>query len=109
MKRVAIAGATGAVGTEMLKTLEKRNFPVSSLKLLASERSVGRKLVFKGKEIAVELRRPEAFDDVDIVLSSRQERCRNSSLRRRSREERWSLTTLPPSEWIRRFRWSFRK
>ena len=70
MKRVAIAGATGAVGTEMLKTLEKRNFPVSSLKLLASERSVGRKLVFKGKEIAVELLRPEAFDDVDIVLSS---------------------------------------
>ena len=70
MKTVAIAGATGAVGTEMLKTLEKRNFPVSSLKLLASERSVGRKLVFKGKEIAVELLRPEAFDDVDIVLSS---------------------------------------
>lgn len=70
MKRVAIAGATGAVGTEMLKTLEKRNFPVSSLKLLASERSVGRKLVFRGKEIAVELLRPEAFNDVDIVLSS---------------------------------------
>ena len=70
MKRVAIAGATGAVGTEMLKTLEKRNFPVSSLKLLASERSVGRKLVFRGKEIAVELLRPEAFNDVDIILSS---------------------------------------
>ena len=69
-KRVAIAGATGAVGTEMLKTLEKRNFPVESLKLLASERSVGRKLLFRGQEIAVELLRPEAFDNVDIVLSS---------------------------------------
>ena len=46
---VAVVGATGAVGVEMLKTLEKRNFPVKNLKLLASERSVGKTLKFKGE------------------------------------------------------------
>ncbi len=46
--RVAIAGATGAVGVEMLKTLEKRGFPVASLKLLASARSAGKKATFRG-------------------------------------------------------------
>ena len=45
---VAVAGATGAVGIEMIKTLEKRNFPVKNLKLLASARSAGKKLTFKG-------------------------------------------------------------
>ena len=51
---VAIIGATGAVGNCMLKILEERNFPVGNLKLLASVRSVNKKLPFKGKECAVE-------------------------------------------------------
>ncbi|MCX7847536.1 MAG: aspartate-semialdehyde dehydrogenase [bacterium] len=68
--RVAIAGATGAVGTEMVKTLERRNFPVASLKLLASARSVGKKIRFKGEEIAVEELTHEAFKGVELVLSS---------------------------------------
>ena len=51
---VAIMGATGAVGEEMLKILEQRNFPVDRLVLLASARSVGRKYRFKGRKIAVE-------------------------------------------------------
>lgn len=68
--RVAVAGATGAVGTEMIKTLEKRNFPVASLKLLASERSVGKKLRFRGEEIAVEELTHDAFKGVELVLSS---------------------------------------
>ena len=49
--RVAILGATGAVGTELLELLEQRNFPVADLKLLASERSVGRTLRFQGENL----------------------------------------------------------
>ncbi len=67
---VAIAGATGAVGVEMLKTLEKRNFPVKNLKLLASARSVGKTFEFKGETIAVEEMTPNSFKGVDIALFS---------------------------------------
>ena len=69
-KRIAIAGATGAVGAEIIKTLEKRNFPVGSLRLLASKRSVGKTLVFKGEKIIVEELTHDAFNDIDIVISS---------------------------------------
>lgn len=68
--RVAILGATGAVGTELLELLEQRNFPLASLKLLASERSAGRTLTFRGEPIVVEALNDRAFDDVDIVLAS---------------------------------------
>ena len=50
---VAVVGATGAVGIEMIKTLEKRNFPVGRLPLLASARSVGTKLKFRGADVPV--------------------------------------------------------
>ena len=70
MKHVAIAGATGAVGVEMIKTLERRNFPVASLKLLASARSVGRRMKFRGEEIAVEELTESSFKGVDIALFS---------------------------------------
>jgi aspartate-semialdehyde dehydrogenase len=68
--RVAILGATGAVGTELLELLESRNFPVADLKLLASARSVGRSLPFKGEDIPVEPVSDRAFENVDIVLAS---------------------------------------
>jgi aspartate-semialdehyde dehydrogenase len=68
--RVAILGATGAVGTELLELLESRSFPVAELKLLASERSVGRSLPFKGENIAVEAVSDRAFENIDIVLAS---------------------------------------
>ena len=67
---VAIAGATGAVGVEMLKTLERRNFPVASLRLLASARSVGKKMTFRGEEIAVEEMTEASFKGVDVALFS---------------------------------------
>ena len=51
---VAIMGATGAVGTELLALLEERNFPIKSLKLLASPRSAGKQISFKGKSLTVE-------------------------------------------------------
>jgi aspartate-semialdehyde dehydrogenase len=68
--RVAILGATGAVGTELLTLLEERNFPISELKLLASPRSAGSKLKFKGQEITISVADENSFKDVDIVLAS---------------------------------------
>jgi aspartate-semialdehyde dehydrogenase len=68
--RVAILGATGAVGTELLELLESRDFPVSELKLLASPRSAGRTLSFKGDSLTVEAVGDRSFDDIDLVLAS---------------------------------------
>lgn len=67
---VAILGATGAVGQEMRKLLEERNFPVGTLKLLASARSAGKEVLFRGKPIVIEEAREEAFQGVDIVLGA---------------------------------------
>ncbi len=68
--RVAIMGATGAVGQEMLKTVEQRNFPVESLRLLASARSVGREFSYKGDSIRVEELNEKSFEGIDLVLAS---------------------------------------
>ncbi|MEL6157611.1 MAG: aspartate-semialdehyde dehydrogenase [Cyanobacteria bacterium J06627_32] len=67
---VAILGATGAVGTELLQLLEERKFPVESLKLLASHRSAGSKISFRGSEVTVEAVSDAAFEGIDIVLAS---------------------------------------
>lgn len=67
---VAVVGATGAVGELMRRVLEERNFPVRAIKFLASERSAGKTVTFRGQSIRVEPIRPEAFDGVNIVLSS---------------------------------------
>ena len=69
-KNIAIVGATGAVGVEILRVLERRNFPVGKLKLLASERSVGKTLDFKGKPVKVELLEGAAFKGIDIAFFS---------------------------------------
>jgi len=67
---VAVVGATGAVGIEMIKTLEKRQFPVGKLTLLASARSVGKKLKFKGEDVAVTELTKDSFAGIDIALFS---------------------------------------
>jgi aspartate-semialdehyde dehydrogenase len=67
---VAVVGATGAVGVEMIETLEKRNFPVGTLRLFASERSVGKKLPFRGKDVTVELLKEGVFGGIDFALFS---------------------------------------
>jgi aspartate-semialdehyde dehydrogenase len=67
---LAVVGATGAVGIEMLKTLEKRNFPVGKLALLASARSVGKKLKFRGTEYVVQELKKNSFAGIDIALFS---------------------------------------
>ena len=68
--KVAILGATGAVGQEMMKILAERKFPVGELHLLASEHSVGKEMEFGGRKIAVELACDEAFAGMDIVLGA---------------------------------------
>lgn len=67
---VAILGATGAVGTRMIQQLEQSTIPVKGIKLLASAKSAGKQLSFKGQPVTVEETTPESFDGVDIVLSS---------------------------------------
>ena len=69
-KVVAVVGATGAVGTEMIRMLEERDFPVRRIKLLASERSVGKRLTFKGEEVPVEQLTKTAFNGIEIALFS---------------------------------------
>ncbi|MGB9716431.1 MAG: aspartate-semialdehyde dehydrogenase [Thermodesulfovibrionales bacterium] len=67
---VAVVGATGAVGREMVQTLEERDFPVEKLRLFASERSEGKKIEYKGNNISVEILKDDSFDGIDIALFS---------------------------------------
>ena len=67
---VAILGATGAVGQEMMKMLAERDFPIAQLHLLASQRSVGQTVQWKGQELTVEVACDEAFEGMDIVLGA---------------------------------------
>ncbi|MGL4521147.1 MAG: aspartate-semialdehyde dehydrogenase, partial [Bacilli bacterium] len=67
---VAVVGATGAVGEQLLKTLQDRNFPVGKLSLLSSQRSAGKQIEWNGNTYTVEVAKPEAFEGVDIALFS---------------------------------------
>lgn len=67
---VAVVGATGAVGQQMIQCLEERHFPVRLLKPLASERSLGKTVIFRGQEIPVEVLTENSFEDIDIALFS---------------------------------------
>lgn len=67
---VGILGATGAVGREMLKVLEERDFPINELRLLASQRSAGKTISYKGKDIVIKVADENAFEGLDIVLSA---------------------------------------
>ena len=70
MNSLAIVGATGAVGKIVTNLLEQRNFPLPKIKFLASKRSAGKKITFRGEVHTVEELLPEAFDDVDVVIGS---------------------------------------
>lgn len=67
---VAVVGATGAVGQQMIRTLEERDFPIRQLTLLSSARSAGKTVSYKGEEIVVQEAKPESFEGVDIALFS---------------------------------------
>lgn len=68
--RLAVLGATGVVGSRILSILEERQFPFKSIKFLASARSAGNPITFKGKQYTIEETTPESFNNVDLVLSS---------------------------------------
>lgn len=68
--KVAILGASGAVGKEMMKILEERSFPVSELHLLASARSAGKVVQWRGQDVVIEEAHDEAFEGIDIVLGA---------------------------------------
>ena len=68
--RIGILGASGAVGAEMIKILEERNFPIAELRPLASARSAGKKLKFRGEDVEIKESTPEAFAGLDIVLGA---------------------------------------
>ncbi len=68
--RIAVVGATGAVGTKMIEMLEQTVLPIKEVKLLASKRSAGKKATFKGEELVIEELVPESFENVDIALFS---------------------------------------
>jgi aspartate-semialdehyde dehydrogenase len=70
VKHIAVVGATGAVGERMIGLLEERRFPVASIRLLASARSLGKSMRFRGESLPIEELTAEAFHGVDIVLSS---------------------------------------
>ncbi|MBU1026540.1 MAG: aspartate-semialdehyde dehydrogenase, partial [Candidatus Margulisbacteria bacterium] len=67
---ICVLGATGMVGKEMMKVLEERDFPVDRFLPLASERTAGQKVTFKGKEYTVEEAKPESFEGINIGLFS---------------------------------------
>ncbi len=67
---IAVLGATGAVGAEILALFEKRNFPIEELSLLASERSAGKRLAFRGEQVEVRLVTPDAFQGIDVAFFS---------------------------------------
>ncbi|UJL47979.1 aspartate-semialdehyde dehydrogenase [Virgibacillus sp. NKC19-16] len=67
---IAVVGATGAVGQKIIQILENKDFPINELKFLSSERSAGKKIQFKGKEITIEAAVPNSFAGVDIALFS---------------------------------------
>ena len=69
-QRVAVVGATGAVGRIIGRLLEERNYPLQSIKFAASARSAGKTLTFQGRQHTIEPLRPELFDDVDLALAS---------------------------------------
>ena len=69
-KNVAVVGVTGAVGQEMLDVLDARNFPLSGIRPLASERSAGKTVQFKGEDLPVEVLGPDSFSGVDLALFS---------------------------------------
>ena len=70
MTRVAVVGATGAVGRQMVRILEERAFPLDELVLLASERTAGSRIAFRGEELTVGVLSPQALDGIDVALSS---------------------------------------
>ena len=102
---VGILGATGAVGQEMMKILEERDFPVASLRPIASSRSAGGTLRFRGEDVTIAEANDSAFEGLDIVLGARRTTSPRASPRRSSRRGQCSWTTPARSALIPGCRW----
>ena len=102
---VAIVGATGAVGEVLLELLEERNFPVENLYLLASERSAGTSLSFKGKRIIVQNLAEFDFSQADIGLFSAGGSISEEFAPKQRLLDAWSSTTLRTLGVMTTFRW----
>ncbi len=106
---VAILGATGAVGQEMLKVLEEYDIPVERLLPLASAKSAGGTVSFKGEDVKIEEAREDSFAGMDFVLGA----VKNPMSRRFApaivKSGAVYIDNSPPSEWTRRCRWSCRR
>ena len=102
---VAVVGATGAVGEEMIKTLEQRNFPVNNLLPLASGRSAGMEVEFKGEKWTVEELTHESFSGVDIALFSAGGSISKEFAPSAVGRESWWWTTRQLSGWTLRSLW----
>ena len=107
--RVGLVGATGLVGTEMLRLLEERSFPVDELRVYASPRSEGRKLAFAGGEVVCEVLRDDCFDGLDFVVIDVDDELALEWAPRPPTAARASSTTPPRSGWTTMSRsWSRR-
>jgi aspartate-semialdehyde dehydrogenase len=104
---LAVVGATGAVGTVMLDILSKRKNVYGEIRLIASARSAGKKLICRGEELTVVALSPESFDGIDI--STFQMRSLQSGHRLLQLVEQSSSITLAHSVWIRKFHLLFLK
>lgn len=102
---VAILGATGAVGREMMKILAERSFPVEELRLLASPRSAGQKLLWQGRELTVQPAEDSAFEGMDVVLGAAENDIAKRFAPPSSRQVPCSWTTPVPSAWTPMCRW----
>jgi aspartate-semialdehyde dehydrogenase len=101
---LAVVGATGAVGSVMLKILSTREDVWGEIRLVASARSAGKKLVVRGEEVTVVALAPEVFDGVDVAMFDVPDEVSASGRPSRSRAEPSSSTTPAPSGWTRRCR-----
>jgi hypothetical protein len=104
--RVAVCGATGAVGNQMLTCLEESDFPLSELRLLASERSKGKRLMYQGREHEVQVLGNDSFQDIDVALFlGRQRGEQGDGSGGRGQPARWWWTTPRPGAWTQRCPW----
>ncbi len=102
---VAVVGATGAVGTIILKLLESRKFPYRSIKFLASQRSAGKRITFCGTQHTVEELRPEAFDGVQLAIASTPDDVARDFIPAAVAAAAWSSTRAATGGWTPRCRW----
>jgi Aspartate-semialdehyde dehydrogenase len=106
---IAVVGATGAAGTELLRVLERRSFPVASLRPIGSARSVGKSVQFCGDSIPVEKLDAASFEKIDIASSARAATFPAAMSQSRARQMPLRSTSLRHSGWTRMCRWSFQR